>query len=172
MAIVPKGFLRFQVLELLNEKPLSGSEIINEIEKRTNGCWKPSPGSVYPLLAWLQDNGCIKEVPAEESGIKRYALTDKGRQLFEEQRRARAHLHRGWKFLAPPLLDPFWPYSPSKEAGELREAFRRLHRAFFGFCMGLEEKFSEQAVEEGLRILNEAARKLEEVNRKLRSGDA
>ena len=55
MAAVPKGFLRYQVLELLNEKPLSDSEITNEIEKKTNGCWKPSPGSVYPLLAWLQD---------------------------------------------------------------------------------------------------------------------
>jgi len=76
MAAVPKGYLRYQVLELLNEKPMSGSEIMNEIEKRTGGCWKPSPGSVYPLLAWLQDNGYVREVPVEESGVKRYTLTD------------------------------------------------------------------------------------------------
>ncbi|MCS7136732.1 MAG: PadR family transcriptional regulator, partial [Aigarchaeota archaeon] len=63
MAAVPKGFLRLQVLELLNEKPMSGSEIMSEVERRTNGCWRPSPGSVYPLLAWLQDNGYVREVP-------------------------------------------------------------------------------------------------------------
>lgn len=171
MAAVPKGFLRSQVLELLSERPLSGSEIIDEIGKRTNGCWRPSPGSVYPLLAWLQDNGCIREVPAGESGIRRYNLTDKGRQLLEEQRKARIHLRKGWGLLAPSLLDPFWLSFPSGEAEELREAFRRLHRAFFSLCTGLEEKFSEQAVREGLRVLNETARTLEEISERLRSGD-
>jgi DNA-binding PadR family transcriptional regulator len=53
---------------------------MHEIEKRTGGFWKPSPGSVYPLLAWLQDNSYIREVPGEEDGVKRYTLTDKGRQ--------------------------------------------------------------------------------------------
>jgi DNA-binding PadR family transcriptional regulator len=167
MAAVPKGFLRYQVFELLNEKPLSGSEIINEIEKRTNGCWKPSPGSVYPLLAWLQDNGCIKEVPAKEIGIKRYTLTDKGRQLLEEQRKVRTHFHRGLRLLAPPFLDPFWPYSPPKEAEELREAFKRLHQAFFNLCMSLRKKFSEQAIKESLKVLNETIQTLEDIRKKL-----
>ena len=116
MAAVPKGFLRYQVLELLNEKPLSGSEIISEIEKRTNGLWKPSPGSVYPLLAWLQDNGYIKEVPAEESGIKRYTLTDKGKKLLEEQRKIREQYKDKAKFLAPPLFRCYVAWSSSGES--------------------------------------------------------
>jgi DNA-binding PadR family transcriptional regulator len=39
MAMVPKGFLRYQVLKLLNEKPMSGSELMSEIEKQTEGRW-------------------------------------------------------------------------------------------------------------------------------------
>ncbi|MBS7615637.1 PadR family transcriptional regulator [Candidatus Bathyarchaeota archaeon] len=167
MATVPKGFLRYQVLELLNEKPLSGSEIISEIEKKTNGSWKPSPGSVYPLLAWLQDNGYIREVPSEESGIKRYTLTDKGKQLLEEQRKMRKQFHTGRKFFVPPLFGSLWLRIPPEEANDVREAFRRLFKAFFSLGMSLEEKFSEQALNETLKVLNETAKRLEEINKRL-----
>ena len=59
-AMVPKGFLRYHVLEALNQKAMSGSELMDEIQKHTGGNWKPSPGSIYPLLAWLQDNAIRK----------------------------------------------------------------------------------------------------------------
>jgi DNA-binding PadR family transcriptional regulator len=168
MAAVPKGFLRHQVLELLNEKPLSGSEIMSEIDRRTNGCWKPSPGSVYPLLAWLQDNGCIKEVPTEESGIKRYTLTDKGKSLLEEQRKARVQFRMGRKLFVPPLFDSLWLRIPLEKRDDVREAFRRLFKAFFALGMSLEEKFSEQILEETLKVLDETAQRLEEIERRLR----
>ncbi|MEM3578409.1 MAG: PadR family transcriptional regulator [Candidatus Bathyarchaeia archaeon] len=172
MAAVPKGFLRYQVLELLNEKPLSGSEIMSEIEKRTNGCWKPSPGSVYPLLAWLQDNGYIKEVPAEESGTKRYTLTGKGKQLLEEQRKVRAHFRTGRKLVVPPFFGSFLLRMPPEEADEIREAFRRLFKVFFSLGMSLEEKFSEQAIKDTLKVLNETSQRLEEIEKKLRGEKA
>lgn len=172
MAAVPKGFLRYQVLELLNEKPLSGSEIMSEIEKRTNRCWKPSPGSVYPLLAWLQDNGYIREVPSEESGVKRYTLTDKGKKLLEEQRKVRAQFRVGRKLFVPPLFGSLWLRIPPEEANEVREAFRRLFKAFFSLGMDLEEKFSRQTLKETLKVLNETAQKLEEIDKKLRGEKA
>ena len=167
MAAVPKGFLRYQVLELLNEKPLSGSEIISEIEKRTNGLWKPSPGSVYPLLSWLQDNGYIKEVPAEESGIKRYTLTDEGKKILEEQRKIRGQLKDKAKFFAPPYFGALWFGLPAEKAAELRESSRRLIRAFASIGVKVGEKFSEQVFEETLKVLNKAAEELEKINRKL-----
>ena len=73
---VPRGLLRFYVLKLLKEKPMSGSEIIEEIKRETNGKWVPSPGSIYPLLAWMQDKGYTKKLAVEEGGIKRYTLTE------------------------------------------------------------------------------------------------
>jgi DNA-binding PadR family transcriptional regulator len=168
IAAVPKGFLRYQVLELLNEKSLSGSEIISEIGKRTNGIWKPSPGSVYPLLAWLQDNGYIKEVPAEESGTKRYTLTDNGKKLLEEQRKIRTHFRDKAKFFAPPFFGVMWCGLPAEKAAELRESSRRLLKAFASIGVSVGEKFSEQVFEETLKVLNEAANKLEEINSKLK----
>jgi DNA-binding PadR family transcriptional regulator len=167
MAAVPKGFLRYQVLELLNEKPLSGSEIISEIERKTNECWKPSPGSVYPLLAWLQDNNYIKEVPTAESGIKRYMLTDKGKELLQEQRKVRVQLRKGRKIFAPPLFGALWFRIPPEEADELHKAVRRLIKAFITLGISLEEKFSEQTLKETLKVLNETAQKLEEINKNL-----
>ncbi|MCX8182616.1 MAG: PadR family transcriptional regulator [Candidatus Methanomethyliaceae archaeon] len=169
MATVPKGFLRYQVLELLNERPLSGSEIMDEMEKKTNGSWRPSPGSVYPLLAWLQDNSYIKEVPADlqESGIKRYMLTDKGKQLLEEQRRLKGHFGKWNKIFASPLFGSLWLRIPSEEAEELRVALNRLIKAFFNLGIDLETKFSEEVLKETLKVLNETAQKFEEIDKKL-----
>lgn len=74
---VGRGDVRSAVLSLLAEQPMHGYQIIREIEERSGGSWKPSPGSVYPTLQLLSDEGLIT---AEESnGRKTYALTDDGR---------------------------------------------------------------------------------------------
>ena len=86
-AMVPKGFLRYHVLEALNEKAMSGSELMEEIQKRTGGTWKPSPGSIYPLLAWLQDNSYVKELPTE-NGFKRYELTQTGKTCLKNRQKS------------------------------------------------------------------------------------
>jgi DNA-binding PadR family transcriptional regulator len=76
-----RGDVRAAVLALLAEKPMHGYQIIQEIEERSNGAWKPSPGSVYPTLQLLADEGIIG---AEESnGRKTYSLTDEGRQVAD-----------------------------------------------------------------------------------------
>ena len=167
-AIVPKGFIRYQVLEMLSEKPMSGSEIMNEIEKRTDGHWRPSPGSVYPLLSWLQDNSYVKELPADENGMRRYTLTDKGKALLEEQRKIKMQFRKEAKFMPPPFLGGLWFRMPPEKTIKLRESMHRVVSAFFELGSALEEKFSEQAIEDVRKILNETAEKLEELNRKLR----
>jgi DNA-binding PadR family transcriptional regulator len=167
-AIVPKGFLRFQVLELLAEKPMSGSEIMNEIEKKTNGCWKPSPGSIYPLLAWMQDNGYVKELPMDENGMKRYLLTDKGKTLLEEQRRIKEKLKKEARFFPPPFMGPLWFRLPPEKTFKLRESLRKFIITFFELGAALEENFSEKAIDETRKILDETTGKLEEMYKKLR----
>ena len=82
-ASVPKGLLRFYVFKLLKDKPMSGSEIMEAVKKQTGGQWKPSPGSVYPLLTWLRENNYTKELPKEVTGIKRYMLTEKGEKFLK-----------------------------------------------------------------------------------------
>ncbi|MDZ8172583.1 PadR family transcriptional regulator [Microbacterium xanthum] len=76
-----RGDVRSAVLSLLLESPMHGYQIIAEIAERSGGVWKPSPGSVYPTLQMLADEGLIT---AEESGGKKtYSLTEAGRAEAE-----------------------------------------------------------------------------------------
>jgi DNA-binding PadR family transcriptional regulator len=68
--------LRYLALILLEEKPMSGSEIIEEIESYME--WKPSPGSIYPLLSNLQEDDLIKPLEDSDPFVKRFSLTEKG----------------------------------------------------------------------------------------------
>jgi len=173
MASVPKGFLRYYVLRLLNEKPMSGSEIMSEIEKRTDGHWKPSPGSIYPLLAWLQDKGYAKEVPEQEAGIKRYALTDQGKAFLQEHVKRKEELRERFGFLMPPFPLPPSPGFPwfnfhREKTRELAEAGKKLAMAGWNLIDSLREKYSEEVVTEAKEVLEQAAEKLNEMAKKLK----
>ena len=165
-AMVPKGFIRYRVLEALSQKPMSGSELMDDIEKHTGGCWKPSPGSIYPLLSWLQDNGCIKELPVE-NGLKRYELTESGKSLLDEQKSIRKRF-REVGFLPAPFFDSFLKKIPPERTAEIHKSIRRLAIAFFQLGITLQEKFSEQALDEALSVVDEASRKFNEINKKLK----
>lgn len=165
---MPKGFIRYHVLESLSEKPMSGSEIMDEIEKRTNGRWKPSPGSVYPLLAWLQDNGYLKELPTDQSGLKRYELTQNGKKLLEEQRKIKMEFRKDAKFFAPPFLGALWFRIPPEKTAGVRESMHRAMSAFFELGASLEKKFSKEALDQARKVLDDTANRLEEIDRKLK----
>ncbi len=74
--------VRAAVLALLLERPMHGYEMITELETRTGGVWRPSPGSVYPTLQLLEDEGLIAS--EETGGRKRFTLTDAGRAEAEQ----------------------------------------------------------------------------------------
>ena len=168
MAAVPKGFLRYYVLRLLSEKPMSGSEIMNEIEKRTHGRWRPSPGSIYPLLAWLQDKGYSREVPEQEPGIKRYALTDQGKAFLEEHVKRKQELRRRIGFFAPPFLRAPWFNQYPKKTRELVEAGKKLVMSSWTLLDSLREKYSEDAAAKATEVLEQAAKKIGEITKKLK----
>lgn len=169
MAAVPKGFLRYYVLRLLSEKPMSGSEIMSEIKKRTDGHWKPSSGSIYPLLAWLQDKGYTKEVVSEqETGIKRYILTDQGKAFLQEYVKRKQKLRKRFGFLMPPYPGfARFDFHP-KEARELIEAIERLGMAGWNLLDSLREEYSEEVVIEAKEVVERAVEKLNEIERKFR----
>ena len=73
--------VRTAVLALLLESPMHGYEIIQQLDSRTNGIWRPSPGSVYPTLQMLEDEGLIEA--EANGGRKSYHLTDDGRPEAE-----------------------------------------------------------------------------------------
>jgi DNA-binding PadR family transcriptional regulator len=72
-----RGDVRAAALALLNEKPLNGYQIIQEISERSEGFWRPSPGSVYPALQQLEDEGLIR-AESGDGGRRAYQLTEAG----------------------------------------------------------------------------------------------
>jgi DNA-binding PadR family transcriptional regulator len=79
-----RGDVRAAALLLLAEEPRNGYQIMQEIEQRSGGVWRPSPGSVYPALAQLEDEGLVRL--EERDGRRTYVLTDSGRAYVEERR--------------------------------------------------------------------------------------
>lgn len=64
-------------MSLLAERPMHGYEMLDELDGRTGGLWRPSPGSLYPALHLLKDQGLVRAVNAD--GRRRYELTEAGR---------------------------------------------------------------------------------------------
>lgn len=98
-----RGDMKFALLELLQERPMHGYEMIKALEEKSGGFYTPSPGSIYPTLQMLEEGGFVTSTEVE--GKKVYTITDAGRvQLAERQRNqgefagppwARRHGHGG-----------------------------------------------------------------------------
>ena len=78
-----RGDVRAAILALLAEKPMHGYEMIQELDERTGGAWKPSPGSVYPTLTMLEEEGLVTGVEIE--GKRRFTLTPDGTEAVERR---------------------------------------------------------------------------------------
>ena len=79
---VRRGDVRAAVLDVLSAQPMNGYQVIQEIAERTGGAWKPSPGSVYPTVQQLEDEGLVEGVESERRRVLQ--LTPEGRQYVEE----------------------------------------------------------------------------------------
>jgi len=79
-----RGDVRAALLVLLEEEPRNGYGLMQELERRSQGVWRPSPGSVYPALAQLEDEGLVRS--EETEGRKLFTLTDAGRAHVDEHR--------------------------------------------------------------------------------------
>jgi DNA-binding PadR family transcriptional regulator len=82
-----QGDLKYVILQLLDEKPRHGYEIIKALEERFGGMYSPSAGTVYPTLTLLEDLG-YAQVTVEEGGKKIYSITDEGRAYLAQNRSA------------------------------------------------------------------------------------
>ena len=102
-----------------------------------------------------------------ENGLKRYELTESGKSLLDEQKKIRKKF-REVGFLPSPFFDNFLMKMSPEKTGEIRESMKRIAIAFFQLGAMLQENFSEQSVNETLVVVNEAAGKLEEINKKLK----
>ncbi|MFC9319429.1 PadR family transcriptional regulator [Streptomyces nigra] len=135
-----RGDVRASILALLKDRPMHGYEMIQEIAERSGGAWKPSPGSVYPTLQLLEDEGLI--VSESEGGKKLFALTDAGREAAEAG-----------------------PEAPWEEAsrGVDWEALGEIRQAGFGLMEAFGQVWktgTKEQREKALAVIGEARKKL------------
>ncbi|CAN5225328.1 PadR family transcriptional regulator [soil metagenome] len=81
-AKVRRGDVRAAILDVLAVEPMNGYQVIQQIAERSAGAWKPSPGSVYPTVQQLEDEGLVEGTDSE--GRRLLRLTDAGREYVEE----------------------------------------------------------------------------------------
>ncbi|MFE1586634.1 PadR family transcriptional regulator [Streptomyces sp. NPDC058737] len=135
-----RGDVRASILALLKDRPMHGYEMIQEIAERSGGAWKPSPGSVYPTLQLLEDEGLIAS--ESEGGKKLFALTEAGRTAAEEG-----------------------PEAPWEEAsrGVDWEALNDIRQAGFGLMEAFGQVWktgSKEQREKALAVIGDARKKL------------
>ncbi len=108
-----RGDVRTAALLLLAEEPRNGYQIMQALEERSGGAWRPSPGSVYPALQQLEDEGLI--TTSEQGGRKLYELTDAGRAAVAERGE---DAPAPWDELAGDVSDETWELlKTAREAG-------------------------------------------------------
>ncbi len=78
---MPRGAVRMAILASLRDGPAHGYEVMRRLEEMSGGLWRPSPGSVYPHLQMLEDEGMVQA--SEVEGSRVYALTEAGRAEAE-----------------------------------------------------------------------------------------
>lgn len=83
-----RGDVRIAILAVLGERPMHGYQVIQELETRSGGRWRPSAGSVYPTLQQLEDEGLVRS--EEQGGRRVFTLTDEGRQEAARRDTSRA----------------------------------------------------------------------------------
>jgi DNA-binding PadR family transcriptional regulator len=79
MISAPRGLLKVVSLKLFSESSLSGAELQEEIRKKSEGVWKPGPGSIYFLLDELRKGELIVELPKRGGTVRRYVISNKGK---------------------------------------------------------------------------------------------
>ena len=146
---------------------MSGAEIAEQIKTQTGGRWKPSPGSIYPLLAWLLDQGFTKESPKGTEGFKRYTFTAVGSKFLTKQIELGQDFLYKLEFLLPMLIGGLQFGSNKEKLRGTIEPARQLVRAFLTIRNNLDG-LSEKDTGEIARALNDCSEKLEKIARKFK----
>jgi DNA-binding PadR family transcriptional regulator len=156
---VARGDVRAAILVLLAEKPSHGYQIIQDLERRSEGAWRASPGSVYPTLQQLEDEGLVRAVQAE-GGRRVFELTDTGREEatrlsagpapWDEAAGSVGGDHRDLRDQAFQLLAATWQVSRAGDAAHIAEArtiLREARRKIYLLLAGNEQSPSEKTEE-------------------------
>jgi DNA-binding PadR family transcriptional regulator len=161
-ARVPRGYLRYQVLMMLKEKPMSGSEIADQIEHETDGEYRPGSGSLYPVLKKLYESGITEKLPVDE-GVYRYRLTDKGNSFFEEHYEVMQEVRKKLDAVEFPFASLF------QSNPQFRTYFMRIQRAMVAISEMFEAEFNPDVAKRIEKVVSRSAVELEGILKSIKS---
>jgi DNA-binding PadR family transcriptional regulator len=143
-----RGNVRSAILTLLAEKPHNGYQIMQAIEQRSNGQWKPSSGSIYPTLQLLEDEGLVEaeETKPGQTGSKSYKLSAKGKRYVDDNK---AELEAEWA-----------PASEDSGGGDPRWELMNLFRQVAGAAMQVAQSGTPKQIDDAKALLNDVRRNL------------
>ena len=145
-----QGDLKLVILQLLEEKPRHGYEIIKDLEERSGGRYTPSPGTVYPTLTLLEDMGYASS-SAEAGGKKVYSITDEGRAYLAENKTTVDDVFERLSELGASIF--------GDSVRPAHEAMATLGRAYWRTTM--RQRASAETIAKAAAILQRAAAELE-----------
>ena len=121
-----RGDLKFAILGLIEQKPMHGYEVMQALEEQSAGCYRASPGSVYPTLQLLDDQGLV--TARDHGGKKIYSITDAGRAYLDENRDHVNHIFERVSQFSDRLF--------GGNVAELSRKFSHLARTTFQSALG------------------------------------
>lgn len=125
---VPRGILRLYILAMLSKRQEKGYSIMRTIEDKTEGAWRPGPGTVYPLLRSLLKEGLLEKTSSRDRATVKYSVTKKGKQELEEMQRSLASAGRRERVMVRLFADllpaDVWATSFVNRGREIFEVFQ------------------------------------------------
>ena len=137
-----RGDMQAAILGLLAEQPMHGYQVIQELANRSGGAWTPGPGSVYPTLQAMEEQGLVA---GEQDGSRRvFSLTDDGRAAMESPDHEREPM----------------PWEQIAQASGPRLAMRQSIGALFAAGAQIERTGTDEQVEKAVALIDQARKAL------------
>jgi DNA-binding PadR family transcriptional regulator len=136
-----RGDIRLAILSALRDEPAHGYEVMRRLENMSGGLWRPSPGSVYPHLQMLEDEGMVQST--EKDGTRTFQLTENG--------------------VAEAAKAPKLPWESSDESDDQIRTLRQAVGQLMGAAKQLSGAGAEAQVERGIAVIQKARKELYQI---------
>lgn len=146
--VFQKGDLKYVILGLLKDNPRHGYDIIRELEERSRGLYKPSPGVIYPTLQMLEEMGYATS--SEQEGKKVYTITEAGKQFLQE---------KSTKGGATERIKRRWNFGNIARMGEVMRQYHAIEQLIGQGFRRLDEEKAERIQE----VLNQAYQEIDAI---------
>ena len=145
---IPRGFLRLYVLHRIAERPAHGYDLLQEIENKTEGVWRPGAGSIYPILKELVSGGYIRAGSYKKTGKPQhvYQITPEGRALLQQSSAMLMKTGQNWGAMRSILIELVDPKN-------IPTMFIHMTAGQFAFLRGILESKKDRIPRREIQVM-------------------